>query len=979
MKYVKYFLCWYPAIDENLAANIFQMLEFKELTPNQKRIDNFYNHQHIIERFLSPYTPYNELLIFHTMGTGKTCSAFLVLHTFFVHNPDFKALIFVPSQAHKANFIIELTKCVSKGDYPEDYMSRLYRSLSFTTFGTTPYGGFPDKIDVIIVDEVQEIPLEKTEEEKARQRQEVIKGRDTYTRMMENLRKYSDAKKILLSGTPILNSYTEFFQIMNLILPEYLQYGPEFTLGTIDLNDPLVEQEIRKRSYGRISRYISYSETVRRIDHGEDFGGKLKIVRSYASAHQLKTYANTPAGPYNKGLEHPLLFVWPDGSTGVEGLQVHCRRIVAHHERYSINTLVVDLFKRDINHLKECSILYYTVLKEMGIIEPNSEDKSSKESCYFYNRVVNGSGNVLLAAIVEDIFGYEHVSMELLTTKISNIEPKKRYALISSEFGIKNSREITTLAELFSHPLNKEGKLIKLIIGSDKTTLGFNFKNGRQAHAVIGDNSPIVEQAIARIIRGEATNHVGSERYVNVYKHAVALVDRESIHIYNVYKTINKDTNNAKLYSIIDKSAIDCYINKSRFDQLPDFSRECNFLPCNENFKCYSNNISLENIYGNYTSFHRKQKEINVVLNELENFARKGGRSIHVDDIVDRLLPSTSPFLTLDSLHTIITTQLHFKDRLGFRCYIHHHKNILFLYNRPTYDSIEDVIEYCLYPRVFYPEIDSLSIDEAFLMQRDKPKILRLKNEPHAFDELSTPTMSLIFEEASISPECVNLFNYIAMKYQNSIINLNNIENYSDKYRHELESLRGTNCLMIHKISYNIHHLTFNSKIKSGGGIRMYCDNRWMDASKQIQDIATKVTVKEVMTESGTIVKNTIETKSFIVTMESGIIKLKIKPGIEGRRKRECGRDLNTAPIELVNRIVIELLDPELLITDEELKQTSEFNEQKVYKVWNTAFLTGQIVGPFDYRSTIIYDIQTSTSVARRSELRKLFAILCIK
>jgi len=33
-----------------------------------------YNHQKIISRFMSSVTPYNELLLFHEMGTGIYCS-----------------------------------------------------------------------------------------------------------------------------------------------------------------------------------------------------------------------------------------------------------------------------------------------------------------------------------------------------------------------------------------------------------------------------------------------------------------------------------------------------------------------------------------------------------------------------------------------------------------------------------------------------------------------------------------------------------------------------------------------------------------------------------------------------------------------------------------------------------------------------------------------------------------------------------------
>ena len=37
--------------------------------------ENVLKHQKIVARFLSPYTPYDRLLLFHEPGTGKTCTA----------------------------------------------------------------------------------------------------------------------------------------------------------------------------------------------------------------------------------------------------------------------------------------------------------------------------------------------------------------------------------------------------------------------------------------------------------------------------------------------------------------------------------------------------------------------------------------------------------------------------------------------------------------------------------------------------------------------------------------------------------------------------------------------------------------------------------------------------------------------------------------------------------------------------------------
>ena len=35
-------------------------------------------HQNLVGRFISPHTPYNEQLLFHSPGTGKTCAATII-------------------------------------------------------------------------------------------------------------------------------------------------------------------------------------------------------------------------------------------------------------------------------------------------------------------------------------------------------------------------------------------------------------------------------------------------------------------------------------------------------------------------------------------------------------------------------------------------------------------------------------------------------------------------------------------------------------------------------------------------------------------------------------------------------------------------------------------------------------------------------------------------------------------------------------
>ena len=66
-------------------------------------------HQTIIQRFLSPHTPYNELLLFHAMGTGKTRSS-LATALQLLHGADAKVpSIFVGRLYRKGGKIMKVT------------------------------------------------------------------------------------------------------------------------------------------------------------------------------------------------------------------------------------------------------------------------------------------------------------------------------------------------------------------------------------------------------------------------------------------------------------------------------------------------------------------------------------------------------------------------------------------------------------------------------------------------------------------------------------------------------------------------------------------------------------------------------------------------------------------------------------------------------------------------------------------------------
>ena len=79
-------------------------------------------HQDFIKNFIHPNTPYNGILLYHGMGTGKTCTAIGVSEQFrniHKYNPDFKKIWLIASSNVQDNFQLQLfdpDKLIKKND-----------------------------------------------------------------------------------------------------------------------------------------------------------------------------------------------------------------------------------------------------------------------------------------------------------------------------------------------------------------------------------------------------------------------------------------------------------------------------------------------------------------------------------------------------------------------------------------------------------------------------------------------------------------------------------------------------------------------------------------------------------------------------------------------------------------------------------------------------------------------------------------------
>jgi Helicase conserved C-terminal domain/SNF2-related domain len=170
-----------------------------------KRQNKFIPQKH--QEFIADYfkkTPYKGLVLFHKLGSGKTCTSIISSEMFLSRFPKFNDTIYVLSPGSlRSNFINEY--CSVCGT------NHLQRFV-FITYNTNVEKFLPDSFDnsIVIIDEFHTVI------------NGVLNGTKNYVAIF-NLLVKSNCKILLLSGTPIYASVEEIGVIINLLKPGQLK------------------------------------------------------------------------------------------------------------------------------------------------------------------------------------------------------------------------------------------------------------------------------------------------------------------------------------------------------------------------------------------------------------------------------------------------------------------------------------------------------------------------------------------------------------------------------------------------------------------------------------------------------------------------------------------------------------------------------------------------------------------------------------
>ena len=744
------FLPKYPEINNQLDIysgdfnqEIYNKKEFREykLGKVEKRPENrgeLMNHQKIISRFFSVNTQYNELLLYHYMGTGKTCAMFGPIEEMLSKKVYKRVYILARSKNILEKHMNELTTVCTHNKYVPDakptserYKRQLKKIINIKYTFKTFYSFIKDikyrrdsynkeqyENCIFAIDEVHNLRLKPTKKND--------RSINIYKEMHRFLHLIENKKILLLSGTPMKDRPEEISTIMNLILPtnQQLPTGKKF-LNEYMLNGKIKEdkkEELRNYFKGRISYLkMTLPTNLRKIYNGEifpEFTKYLKLcpdyMRSYQSKRYLEIYNNETKNEDDddnerivnlySGSRQASLCVFSKDIIKNKDEYKKNNKIIKNKDKYRLQKDFVNRIKKDskdsndiLKNIRKYSSKYYNVLKNI------LNDKNKDKTFFIYSSYVNNSGLILFSKLLE-LFKFKKHTPGTITDK------KKRYILLTGN----DTSSINKLINKFNEPQNKHGEYVKIILGSRLVSEGLSFHNIQNVHILTGHwNFSETEQVISRAIRSFSHKDLMKNDKdvidINIFLHvSIPKRDKEkklnkSIDLLMYKKSEQKDISIKNIEYFIKKNTFDCELNIDRNRQLEyiDDSRDCDYEQCN--YEC--NNIESDNQidYSSYNIYYNNEIKEQMIekIKDIFNYSFY----LKFKDIKQEIenekfdIPDNSlNFILLETLQYIINTNEYMYNKYGFVNFLREDNNIYFLVNNISHNYNKLSSFYTKYP-----------------------------------------------------------------------------------------------------------------------------------------------------------------------------------------------------------------------------------------------------------------------------------------
>ena len=597
----------YPSLDEpDFATKITQFKDFnikarthrattpEELVEVADRLCNeeleLSTYQTVIRNFLSNDTPYNGLLLFHGLGTGKTCSAITVAeeHRRFLKESglkryiyvlgglniqdNFKKQLFDPDQLTQNGTDWTYKGCVGNTllrevnllgnkkeivERIEEVIQKRYRFMGYRKFANYIHQKRKELSELehsmIIIDEVHNV------------KDETGKG-FTPSKALDLVTKKTTVKLLLLSATPMFNDPGEIIWILNLLNRNDKRY--ELKESDIFKDGDLRESE-KHRFLNHVRGYVSYVK-------GENpFTFPYRIYPSYFSTTVKPTKAFSMFG--DTDMQEMKTQVYPVTLSDFQKTAYEKVISVASSKALSMGDSIPFLSILNMTYPKGIS-LEYMVKKDAYEYYPGSErcfdalhlPKYSAKIAEICKQIQKAEGIVVVySQLLEG--GVIPVALALESMGIKNWN--KPLLKGSVQKGPYSYCMLTGSPTLSPHPEeairtvnsseNISGDKIKVVLITKAASEGVDLKNIRQIH--IMDpwwNLNRVEQIIGRGIRLCSHKALPFEkRNAQIFLYTSYTGEMETVDHYMYRFAEQKAKKIGVITRLLKENAMDCVMN----------------------------------------------------------------------------------------------------------------------------------------------------------------------------------------------------------------------------------------------------------------------------------------------------------------------------------------------------------------------------------------------------------------------------------
>lgn len=587
-----YNLPFYPSIsDPDIRFSNLKKLEYQEIAARHDiNVENTPVYREPMTQYIGPSTPYDRLLIIHSVGTGKTACAIGIAERYKKFYKQ--AIILNKSDLPTENFKSLLDKHFNEIQLP---VNEIFREKAFYKFDT--YSKFAKKVlntseeilketyerTIFIIDEVHNI-VTKTHDEDD-------KNYSILTSLFDIL---ENCVVVGMTATPMRDSYEEIVPLANMFIKVKKNHIPKSFKSIDDITDKL------KLFASTTVSWYQQQPSFKVTEIGETpFELSKNTVLCQAGQHQINAYRNEckritdnikntengteGIGFMDKGLIYASLAAFPKFGTNTTELiieQTNYNNICNNYVFNDNHKDIIDQIRMNPASIS-CKFAYTMAQIEQDDRFLQSHDKpwelkpeteTFKGLIYIFCEDIASTGIKTLMAMLQ-LFGYEYYTGE------DNVPSNdRRFTIYTGDNSIcpNGSQRL----DKFRHDNNELGKICKIIIASNVMKESVSLRAIRKVFIWTSHwNYSAIIQAQGRAIRRDAflTTSESIKKDVKIYRLSTIVNMDEfydldpkhkdfnkqlrelSIDIYKYYKSTQKMVNIEKVENIFKEYALDSH------------------------------------------------------------------------------------------------------------------------------------------------------------------------------------------------------------------------------------------------------------------------------------------------------------------------------------------------------------------------------------------------------------------------------------